>query len=301
MTDERISDLADIGGTPDSDDTFPMLDDSAGATRRTRFGDLVEAPLADHVGAADPHTGYQKESEKDAASGYPSLDGGGKVPLAELPTGTTAASVALGNAPAAGITTHEAAADPHVGYLLESLFDAKGDLITASADNTPIRKAIGATDGMALLVDAASAGGMKWDAPPFGAWTPDVTFATPGDFARTWTIQSGNYWRFGRLVIAWFDLSSSAWTWTTATGVLRINGLPFTANNSNPHGHGSIYMAGWTHAGYHSLIPDVINNQTYFQVLAMASALAANTYIVAADMPSGTQQRLRGFVAYYTA
>ena len=44
------------------------------------------AALAAHVAAADPHTGYQKESEKSAANGYASLDSGGKVPSSELPT-----------------------------------------------------------------------------------------------------------------------------------------------------------------------------------------------------------------------
>ena len=32
--------------------------------------------LAAHVAASDPHTGYQKESEKAAANGYASLDSG---------------------------------------------------------------------------------------------------------------------------------------------------------------------------------------------------------------------------------
>jgi hypothetical protein len=36
------------------------------------------------VAAADPHTGYQKESEKGAASGYASLDAGTKVPTVQL-------------------------------------------------------------------------------------------------------------------------------------------------------------------------------------------------------------------------
>jgi hypothetical protein len=42
---------------------------------------------ADHITpavVADPHTQYQKESEKSAASGYASLDAGTKVPTAEL-------------------------------------------------------------------------------------------------------------------------------------------------------------------------------------------------------------------------
>jgi hypothetical protein len=43
--------------------------------------------VATHAGAADPHTGYQKESEKGAANGYASLGAGGLVPMAQLATG----------------------------------------------------------------------------------------------------------------------------------------------------------------------------------------------------------------------
>jgi hypothetical protein len=43
------------------------------------------AALATHVAAGDPHTGYQKESERDAANGYCPLDASADVPLANLP------------------------------------------------------------------------------------------------------------------------------------------------------------------------------------------------------------------------
>jgi len=45
----------------------------------------VTTAVGDHAAAADPHTGYQKESEKGVASGYASLDSTTKVPLAQLP------------------------------------------------------------------------------------------------------------------------------------------------------------------------------------------------------------------------
>lgn len=45
---------------------------------------FVTTAIATHAGAADPHSGYQKESEKSQASGYASLDAGTKVPTAEL-------------------------------------------------------------------------------------------------------------------------------------------------------------------------------------------------------------------------
>lgn len=43
------------------------------------------AAVAAHVADADPHTQYQKESEKGQANGYASLDGGAKIPIAQLP------------------------------------------------------------------------------------------------------------------------------------------------------------------------------------------------------------------------
>lgn len=77
------------------------------------LGLATDAELATHAAAADPHTGYQKESERAAASGYASLDAGTKVPLAQLPTGTTAATVALGDAAAALDATHTALPNAH--------------------------------------------------------------------------------------------------------------------------------------------------------------------------------------------
>ncbi len=41
--------------------------------------------VATHVGVADPHTQYQKESEKGSANGYASLGADGLVPSAQLP------------------------------------------------------------------------------------------------------------------------------------------------------------------------------------------------------------------------
>ena len=65
------------------------------------------------------------------------------------------------------LTAHLAAADPHGQYLLETLADAKGDLLAASAADTLGRLAVG-TDGQVLTANAASALGLTWATPAAG-------------------------------------------------------------------------------------------------------------------------------------
>jgi hypothetical protein len=51
-----------------------------------------------------------------------------------------------------------------VGAVGKALVDAKGDLITATADDTPARLAVGATDGHVLKVKASASTGLEWGA-----------------------------------------------------------------------------------------------------------------------------------------
>lgn len=46
-------------------------------------------------------------------------------------------------------------------YVANALVNAKGDLITATADDTPARLAVG-TNGQALLADSTQATGLRW-------------------------------------------------------------------------------------------------------------------------------------------
>ena len=45
--------------------------------------------------------------------------------------------------------------------VLKSLFDSKGDILAASADNAPTRLSVG-TNGQVLVADSAQATGLKW-------------------------------------------------------------------------------------------------------------------------------------------
>lgn len=84
----------------------------------------ASSAVAAHAGAADPHTGYQKESEKGAVSGYASLDGTGKVPVAQLP--------------AMGVSDHGALTglldDDHTQYQLRTEKGAANGYASLGAD-----------------------------------------------------------------------------------------------------------------------------------------------------------------------
>jgi hypothetical protein len=52
---------------------------SAASGAQTAAEATAAAALSAHVAAADPHTGYQKESEKDAANGYAGLNASSRI------------------------------------------------------------------------------------------------------------------------------------------------------------------------------------------------------------------------------
>ena len=59
------------------------------------------------------------------------------------------------------VSDHSAASDPHTGYVLESLIDAKGDLIVGSADNTVARLATG-NSGESIVADSSTSTGLRY-------------------------------------------------------------------------------------------------------------------------------------------
>jgi hypothetical protein len=62
---------------------------------------------------------------------------------------------------ATAVSDHSAASDPHTGYVLESLIDAKGDLIVGSADNTVAKLTTG-NNGEQIVADSSTSTGLRY-------------------------------------------------------------------------------------------------------------------------------------------
>lgn len=77
------------------------------------------------------------------------------------------------------VATHAAAADPHGVYVLESLLDAKGDIVVASANDTPAKLTVGSNDTV-LMADSAAGAGLKWVAPATPSTQQFGDVAAPG-------------------------------------------------------------------------------------------------------------------------
>jgi len=65
--------------------------------------------------------------------------------------------------------------DPNA--IQNSIVDAKGDIISATADNTPARLAVG-TNGQTLVADSTAATGLKWATPASGGKVLQVVVST---------------------------------------------------------------------------------------------------------------------------
>lgn len=192
FTDGEFLDYDGTAGKIQSAGCGPASFDAAGA---------AAAAVSAHEGAADPHAGYQKESEKGLASGYAALDAGGKVPTTQLPD-----SLATDAEVTSAIATHEAAADPHVGYQRESekgaasgyaSLDANAMVVedpaaaatTAGADKIP-KAGTGGTidkDFVPVMIGAtASVAGAKGLVPAPAAGDQEKVLSGAG----TWVAQS---------------------------------------------------------------------------------------------------------------
>ena len=114
-----------------------------------------------------------------------------------------------------------------------TIVDAKGDLIAASAADTPARLAVGADFGFLQALASASTG-LTWNS---GEWTDFTTVVTAGTGSITSYTEDAKYIRIGKVCIFRFGVTIT--NAGTAASFLSLS-LPFTVKNdtATPIGSG---------------------------------------------------------------
>lgn len=105
-----------------------------------------------------------------------------------------------------------------------------------------------------------------------GTFTPSLTFATPGTSSFSYSVQSGWYTKIGRMVHYRLELRLTAFSKGTASGDLRISGLPFTSANFGAGqftgSFGAFYAPLPTSAGHFPFFGARLNStEGFFKVL----------------------------------
>jgi len=113
------------------------------------------------------------------------------------------------------------------GKVASSLVDAKADLITATAADTPARLAVG-TNGQVLQADSTTATGLKWATPSTGAYTWTQRLAGDGTPLNAIAYNGSNLYvavgNGGRL-----RTSPDGITWTSRTSGFGSNNITSVA------------------------------------------------------------------------
>jgi hypothetical protein len=188
------------------------------------------------------------------------------------------------------------------------------NIINASQIQTPITFPGDVTLSTGNLVIGTSGKGIDFSATPGtgtselladyeeGTWTPSISFNVPGDLSVTYANQVGRYTKIGNRVVLQGYALTSAFTHTTASSYLKINGLPFAASSTaGIINVGPLIFRGITRAGYTDFVVSVEPTATSSLLIYCSTSGSLAQFIAATDMPSGGTVDFRFTVTYQAA
>jgi hypothetical protein len=157
-----------------------------------------------------------------------------------------------------------------------AIVDAKGDLIAATANDTPARLAVG-TNGQVLTADSTTATGLAWATASSGltyaAWTPTTTGITLGNGTIT-----ARYAQSGKFVTGSFAFTMGSTSAITAAGISFT--LPVTAKATGNFA----YSGQIIDASVEALLPVVANDTA---IAYVGVARSSTSYAEYASINSG--------------
>lgn len=195
------------------------------------------------------------------------------------------------------------ASDPEWNLIGPVVFDGfeADDLASFAVASSYVSTRIADPAGtLARLSSATAAAAFPFIA--HGTWTPAITFATPGDLAVATSVATGFYTQVGYpgagFVIASFNITTSSFTHTTASGNLLVSGLPVAhAVASGILSWGAGRLNGVTKANYTNFSAFIGSGATNVGFVASGSA-QTNSLVTAADTPTGGTVNLSFQVTY---
>ena len=161
-----------------------------------------------------------------------------------------------------------------------SIVDAKGDLVAASANDTPARLAVGANDTM-LVADSTAATGLAYkSATTLYPWTAYTT-TTSGITVGNGTLQA-RYAQIGKTVFVeiFFTLGSTS----AVTGTPQFT-LPATAKVSSYTLNGTVSLGDYGAATYVGLAGNPTGSGVYIAAFNTAGSWGVEAGSISATVP----------------
>jgi hypothetical protein len=161
------------------------------------------------------------------------------------------------------------------GGIQPTIFDAKADLLTATANDTPARLAVG-TNGQVLTADSTASTGLKWAASDVGTWTtytPALGNLTVGNGT-----QIARYQKVGKTVNVFYQLTLGSTSSVGDTPNISLPSTPaqagFYAGSLNIIDSGNTTFVGQALIVAGALYPQAIQaNGTYANAANVTSAV----------------------------
>lgn len=209
-------------------------------------------------------------------------DGVAGAPTISFPAAMTFAGKTIANGGA--VTTVDINGGTVDGVVIGGSSAAAATFTTTSATTATVSTSLNLTGGQIAFpaVQVPSADANTLDDYEEGTWTPTLTFATPGDLSVVYSARTGDYTKIGRHVFVQFQIATSTFTHTTASGAAQITGLPFAQSGTAPCG--AVSWQGVTRAGIDSLVAILTGSTVLFRISQTASSIAS---LSATDMPTG--------------